>query len=657
MSHQFDSTETAKPHQLPNVDLSAAQLFEASGRHCFRAPEVAQADKAAVTFLAQLELTPVERRLAPVAPGMAAFASFIRSKESCDEPWSAQDVKYAQTKLRYLEDAVKSELAVAPDGGYPPLIEREMKSYELLLVKPADLSDNNLSRMKAFHDVQDRLVGTYSKLKSDFSTLDGDHDDATPFAKIKQKITAGNSLAELATDVLDLQQSFELRAKNFQSQVKDLDKIISGDLANGTAFRDIETHEGARFYREVLQTYTPLLLEVVRKLRELTRAELTAGKRLQLVNELETFGKDCTGKIVGDSRKNNALPVRPEEDLKPPRLDRESFETIERLPVNQRQAFVETQIKDLQARLSEAREAQIARNQIIQKQDAVAGHRIPSNAEFVSYLKQAFEVETRLLKEERNRVNRQEMDGERWPAITLVGTACSQYEVAPGNHYFQELARALDSVRTLPEAMKLVDFRTRNFGPSFRTISSLGSNDSWNMLEQRKRMVLCLIGLDNANDEEGRNRSEIAPIKSQLQRFGPILDGSDNERLPQYKAALAGQYSDDLKRKSVTSLRQIEECADSSQWKKRLADAFAELKQFNEKNPDSEFLIIISSHGGAQTDLTPDQVRKRMGREGGALGHMLGMTEDQLKVLLKDSIGNSPSIVITGQCHGAAIIE
>jgi hypothetical protein len=646
-TEEKDSSTTVKEHFL--ASLQDAPSTKSSGlktkEHTTTAIEI--------PHLPQLEQKAGNDIFSNPPPGMAAFAKFIKEKEGNTKEWSDHDQAYAQAKLSFLQDQVKSQIDSIPSFGSPSLVDVNLKSLQLLLKESPDLSDTTLKLLNAKVDAHFMIRNTLQGLNL---TL-----DIEKLKEIKQKIFKDQPLDDFVKDITDLRDNFDQRLKQYKSDIRHLDDMAAGKPDEGISVvsRHLKTKEGIDLYREVLQIYTPLMAKFSEKLNDIAKPSLSQADRKKLFGEIDTLIKTCQKQISDDSQKYN-LGLKSQSDDKwfPLIVVSELLNTLKSFPQTQRLPFVKQEIQSLQTKLQKALLSQKEKEPLEKKKDVINGSRIPTNDEMLTYLKEAYAFESRKLTEPGNRVTRTEItDGNRWPDNTLIGTACSQYENESGDHYFRYLVSALRRMKTIPEAIKLVDFTTRNYHVSDRSISSCNSNDSWNMDQVRKRMVLCISGLDEQGHEGNQlMSSHLIQLRNELHHFGQIVDA---ERQPsEYKRALEGKYQEDLPAtKSIISIRRIEECVNQEAWKKRLKDGFLEMKKFKDNNPNAEFLILISAHGGAQTDLTTEMLKKGMNREGGALGYMFEITEDQLKKKVIDSIGDSPSVIISGQCRGAAIIE
>ncbi len=598
-------------------------------------------------------------------PGMAAFANFIREKETSKKPWSEQDIIYGQTKLTYLQDRVKEQLKALPDNGYAPAIQEDIDAYKEFLRPPYDLSDNGIKRSIGLTDSQSLLIDTYRHMQDHFSLVMTSPGNNNSFAKIKQQVESGKPLLDLKEDITNLRNYFFRHAERNQQKIKRLNEKLAGSPENREdkdELATLKTKEGMQTYKQALETYTPQLAQLSAKFDELAKPDLSPAQSKALITEIESLGKNNHQRASDDVEKDKALPPKYRlNSIRAPRLNLRELSEIQNQPESQRLAFVQERIEQLESRFGKAEDAKEQKEPLEQKEEAINGRHIPKIPDFIQYLKEAYTVEAQQLAQAGNRITRQEPqpgDHVRWPDDTLVGAAISQYTNALGDEYFRELTSVLPKVKTIPEAIKLIDFKTAKYNEVMRRYSSTGSNDSWNVDQPRKRMVLCLAGLDDPGQVRGdakSHRRDIADFLVPLRRFGTMLDA--DKMTAQYKEALNGKYPNELKDKSVISVRTIDQVPDEKQWLVRFNDALADMKEFKKNNPDAEFMIVIMAHGNAQTEVPTDQVAKGLHREGGGIGRMLHMTENPFKKAVGEALGNSLKVVITGQCRGASIIE
>jgi hypothetical protein len=293
-----------------------------------------------------------------------------------------------------------------------------------------------------------------------------------------------------------------------------------------------------------------------------------------------------------------------------------------------------------------------------------------SQGEVFGYLKEEFRQEAKDLNEPGGRLKREEVFGAKWGENTLIGASVNQTGKGAITPYANDLFDAISSLRSVPEAIKFVDFIS-NARRKDISISSANSLDSWRLDQPRKRFVVVIEGdalpgdpVQMSRERDLFNRSAGTLVNS-LQSYGRQIEDSQHE--DQYAKALEGKYDLNQKGKSTTVIKYVKASEKQGESEQRIQQASADMKKFRDNNPNAEFMIIESGHGSSYLPIfavdfpAPDNLGEYYKKEGSwkssfILSNDFRMDEDYEKKIWQGAAGDAPLIMLKTSCHSGAAI-
>ncbi len=223
----------------------------------------------------------------------------------------------------------------------------------------------------------------------------------------------------------------------------------------------------------------------------------------------------------------------------------------------ERRVYCEGYLANLNKRLSNILTKETERdnlNKKINKLENSPSYHL-TQAEIIGYLKEEYQYEAKDLTDPAGRLKLEEAFGAQWGKNTLVGASSSQKENSIMLAYFQDLSNAINMLRSVPEAIKYVDFISKARKENI-SVSSFTSLDSWRLDQKKKRFVVVIEGMpmDMDKEKDGVHRAALTMVNS-LKPYGIQID--DERHKGQYEKTLEGKYNLDQQTQAITVIKYV----------------------------------------------------------------------------------------------------